>query len=280
MFDPFLDSETRGYLRNVFGEKEPEIIRRLEHDSFIGGVVEAFRNLSCRSVLSYDDVLATHKTLFIDMYHWAGQDRLQTAPDIAVSKGGTLFAHPADAKSAVEYALRLGQDRAVMSQRFGEVMGYLAYGHPFLDGNGRTIMVIHAELAQRAGFSIAWAATDKSGYLSALTRELNHPGRGTLDEYLRPFIQPAVGAERLASHVIGTKGLDGGLVRGEDDNTILGKVTDPALQARYEKHEQRAVAEAVKSATPKFQTCREQTAAQPQEATPEAAPEQKNKAKL
>ena len=52
-----------------------------------------------------------------------------------------------------------------MTAKAGEVMGYLAYGHPFLDGNGRAIMVVHAELAQRAGFSIDWAATGKAAYL-------------------------------------------------------------------------------------------------------------------
>ena len=58
-----------------------------------------------------------------------------------------------------------------MRERPGEIMGFLAYAHPFLDGNGRTIMVVHTELAQRAGVSIAWDATDKDAYLgSADTR--------------------------------------------------------------------------------------------------------------
>jgi len=41
-----------------------------------------------------------------------------------------------------------------MKQRPGEVMGYLAYGHPFLDGNGRAIMVVRAVMAERASISI------------------------------------------------------------------------------------------------------------------------------
>ena len=236
-FDPFSDFETRGYLRNFFGEKDPEIVRHLEHSSFISGVDEAFSNLFGRAVISYEDVLDTHKTLFKDMYPWAGQERLQTAPDIAVSKGDILFAHPEDARQAVEYALRLGQDKGFMAQKFGEVMGYLAYGHPFLDGNGRTIMVVHSELARRAGISIEWAATDKAGYLSALTLELNQPNKGILDDYLRPFIRPAVGVDRIASHLSKTQGLDGGAGSISAANKILGRVTDPALQARYKEQE-------------------------------------------
>jgi cell filamentation protein len=237
-FDPFGDFETRGYLRNLFGEKDQDIIRHLEHSSFVSGVDEAFSNLSLRTRLSYEDVLDTHRTLFKDMYPWAGQDRSQTAPDIAVSKGSVLFSHPEDARQAVEYALRLGQDKALMSERFGEIMGHLAYGHPFLDGNGRTIMVVHSELAQRAGISIDWSATDKDAYLFALTRELNTPSKGILDTYLRPFLRSAVGTDLLASHIVGTQGLDGGAGKTADTNQVAGKFTDPALQARYKAQEQ------------------------------------------
>jgi cell filamentation protein len=55
------------------------------------------------------------------------------------------------------------------------------------DGNGRAIMVVYAVLAQRAGFSIDWAATEKADYLSALTKELDDPGKGHLDAYSNPL---------------------------------------------------------------------------------------------
>ena len=183
-------------------------------------------------------VLDTHKLLFRDIYPWAGQDRLQTAPNLAVSKGNILFAHPEDARQAVEYALRLGQSQTLMAQKIGEVMGYLAYGHPFLDGNGRTIMVVHSELAQRAGISIEWSAIDKVGYLSALTRELNQPGHGILDLYLKPFLRPAVGTGRLAEHISKIQGIDGGAGLVADTHKILGELTDPNVQARYKEQEQ------------------------------------------
>lgn len=111
-FDPFNDFETRGHLRNLFGEKDPVIVRHLEHSSFIAGVSEVFKYLSAIQTLSYRDVLHTHKRLFGDMYRWAGQDRARTAPDIAVSKGDVLFAHPKGAQSAVEYGLKIGSDKS------------------------------------------------------------------------------------------------------------------------------------------------------------------------
>lgn len=238
-FDPFHDFETHGYLRNVFGEKSAAIIRRLEHSSFVAGVDAAFRQLASVDVLSYRDVLKVHQTLFGDLYPWAGQDRLLTAPDLAVSRGPVLFAHPRDARPAVEHALKMGQDKTIMAGRPGEVMGYLAYGHPFLDGNGRTLIVVHTELAQRAGVSIDWAATSKSDYLTALTRELESPGRNHLDSYLKPFLCAAVGGDRLAQHISHARGLDGKPEQALDANAVLGSFSDPAVQARYKQQELR-----------------------------------------
>jgi cell filamentation protein len=232
-FDPFGDFETQGYLRNLAKEKDPDIVRRLEHASFMTGIDAALERLAKIKRLAYPDMLETHRILFDAVYPWAGQDRRMTTPDLAISKGTVLFAHPDHIQRAVDYALTHGQDKEFMREKPGVVMGYLAYGHPFLDGNGRTIMVVHGVMAQRAGISIDWAATDKVGYLSALTKELDNPDQGHLDGYLKPFIRGAVGTERLAAEIALAPGLDG----NDEQNEVLGKTSDPALKARYEQQE-------------------------------------------
>lgn len=120
-----------------------------------------------------------------------------------------------------------------MAEKPGEIMGYLAYGHPFLDGNGRTIMVVHGVLPQRAGFSIDWAATTKTDYLSALTDELDNPGKGHLDAYLQPFKRDPVTDDLLAGKIRQAPGLDG----HDERNAVLGKTDEPALKTRYEQQE-------------------------------------------
>ncbi|WP_426420946.1 Fic/DOC family protein [Bradyrhizobium genosp. A] len=232
IFDPFGDFETRGYLRNLASEKDPAIVKRLEHASFTTGIDDAFATLQKKKTLIYADVLSTHKMLFEAMYPWAGQDRATTAPDIAVSRGGVLFAHPKYIQNAIEHALKLGNDPKIMREKPGEVMGYLAHGHPFLDGNGRTIMVIHSVLAQRAGFSINWVSTDKTEYLQTLTKELHDPGKGILDKYLEPYIRPAI--TDLKEHIAATKGLDGG---AGDADTVRGSNDDSAIQAEYKQQQ-------------------------------------------
>jgi cell filamentation protein len=208
-FDPFGDFETQGYLRNLAKEKDPEIVRRLEHTAFTTGIDAAFEYLAKVEHLSYPDVIETHRILFDAVYPWAGQDRLKTAPDPAISRGNVLFARPEDIRRAVEFALTHGQDKKAMAAKPGEIMGYFTYGHPFLDGNGRTIMVVHGVLAQRAGFSIDWAATGKADYLATLTQELDDPGEGHLDAYLKPFIREALSDDRLAEEIAQAPGLDG-----------------------------------------------------------------------
>jgi cell filamentation protein len=157
----------------------------------------------------YKHVLAIHQTLFGDVYPWAGQDRLLTAPNVNISKGGygAMFAQPPYIRRVTDYALDLGRDSNVMCERPGHIMGSLAHAHPFLDGNGRTIMVLHTELAYRAGISIDWVQTDKTDYLTALTKELNDPEQGHLDNYLKPFIQDAIERQRSVSVLKSLKGL-------------------------------------------------------------------------
>jgi cell filamentation protein len=62
-----------------------------------------------------------------------------------------MFAQPPYIRRVTDYTLDLGRDLDVMREQPGHIMGSLAHAHPFLDGNGRTIMVIHSELTYRAG---------------------------------------------------------------------------------------------------------------------------------
>jgi cell filamentation protein len=232
-FDPFGDFATEGYLRNFEKEKDLAIVKRAENASFTTGLDEAFASLAKTTTLSYDDVLTTHGILFDAIYPWAGQDRTQTAPKLTIRKGPVIFANAPEIRAAVGFALRKGQDKDYMKTKPGEIMGYLAYGHPFLDGNGRTIMTIHSVLAQRAGFSIDWSATKKESYLDALTKEIENPPKGHLDAYLKPFMRDPIAYEQLATAIVQAPGLDGS-VQDAELNEVLGTAEEPAVKAQYE----------------------------------------------
>ena len=87
--------------------KTPYRLRRLEYLAFSANLPAALAHLQSCTVIDYASVLETHRILFCAVYPWAGQDRMATAPNIAIAKGGIpdLFAHPRDIGRAAQYAL-------------------------------------------------------------------------------------------------------------------------------------------------------------------------------
>ncbi|WP_404406861.1 Fic/DOC family protein [Pelagibacterium halotolerans] len=247
-FDPFGDFASRGYLRNHAGQKDMLKVKDLEHDSFRGNVERALQDLSKAEHLTYEHVRKAHETLFRDVYPWAGQDRAQTAPDLHITKGTVDFMFASHVGRGVEYALGQGNDPAMMREKPGEVMGNLAYAHPFLDGNGRTIMTVHSELCRRAEIYIDWSQIHKNDYLKALTQEIDVPGKGHLDAYLQRFVRE--GALQLDGIAVSLQTLSGlGPQKAEISSSVLiprkdigGRVSETELKERLAGSE--SVAEA------------------------------------
>ncbi len=235
MFDPFNDFNEVGYLRNINKDKEPDIVKRFEHELFRVHLSDAFQFIENKKNIDYTDFLKVHQILFAAYYPWAGQDRSEVLPNSDVFKGDIFFAHSNLVKRAVNEGLRLGQNKDSMNNKPGEIMGLFAYAHPFLDGNGRTMLLIHFELANRAGYSIAWSKTNKIDYLTALTDEIQSPGKGILDSYLLPFKRPQLAREYWSKEVLAMNGLDG----LDSDNVVVSDIADSIISEKYRQFEQR-----------------------------------------
>jgi cell filamentation protein len=194
ILDPFGDYTTAGYLRNIYQEKDLRVVGRLETAAFEQEILPTVRFLRRLPSLRYEHITETHRRLFSSLYPWAGQDRSVNAPHLAIVKAGykTLFAHPADARRAAERALLLGQDKAYLRDHPGEVFAYLAHAHPFLEGNGRTILTVFADLSRRASFHVEWDAIDKEEFLKTLTRELLEPDKSIMDTLVLPYTREGV----------------------------------------------------------------------------------------
>lgn len=229
VFDPFNDFEENGYLQNKFKEKDPEVIRELEHTMFRAGLEDALQYLSLREYIEYQDFLEVHRILFSEIYPWAGKDRNELVPDKAISKAGVKFGHPKEIQLSIDYGLRLGHDKAYLQKHPGEIMGLFAYGHPFLDGNGRTMLLIHTELCHRAGFCIEWENTSKSDYLKALSDEIENPNQRALDKYLSKFVGITRSRESWGGSINSIKGLD-----GDGQTSIVdGSYSDDHISQEY-----------------------------------------------
>lgn len=204
MFDPFGDYHSRGYLRNLFGEKNLETVKDLEISAFKLNIDAAINEIASREI-NYKTFKFTHRSLFESIYPWAGEDRASNAPDIAIAKAGyeKMFCHPKSVKIASEYALK---DFGTSEFCPGTCFSGLAHAHPFLDGNGRTILTFHSEIMRRTEKHVEWEKTNKDDFLTALTNDLNNPDQGFFADYLNPYIKTGalelveIG-ERLRSHI-------------------------------------------------------------------------------
>jgi cell filamentation protein len=74
-----------------------------------------------------------------------------------------------------------------------------------LEGNGRTILPVFAELTRRAGFHIVWEAIDKQQFLGTLTEELLQPGRGIMDRLVLPYARQGVLTEEMTARRLRVK---------------------------------------------------------------------------
>ena len=97
------------------------------------------------------------------------------------------------------------------------------------------MLLVHLELTYRAGFSISWANTDKTGYLKVLSDEIESPGKGILDAYLLKFKGSRLDRDKWGHNVMAVKGLDG-LDEGNRDD---GDLSDPDVVRRYQEFEQK-----------------------------------------
>lgn len=232
LFDPFGDFETAGYLRNELGLKDPARIKVQEHLFFTANLQDAAAYLGTLDQVTYEDFCEVHSILFSGFYPWAGQDRLALRVARFVSRGERVdFVAAEDSKRAVVYGLELGNNPKHIAKHPGEVMGLFAWGHPFLDGNRRTMVVVHTELMVRAGLMVNWAASVKDSYLDALTRELDSPRDHALDAYLLPLVQSLQDRRSWTEQVRDLPGLDGSI---EDIGTdVAHDNNDPVGERRY-----------------------------------------------
>lgn len=195
-FDPFGDLDSLGYLRITTGDYAPSIIKRIEHLAFSANIERTMSLLRTEKALSYTSLLKTHQLLFGDIYPWAGQDRFATSPTLAICKvSGKFkieFARPVDIRRSVDYALRLASNSLTLIDNVGEVLAHLAYAHPFLDGNGRAILLLHIEICRRAGLCVDWHCADTQQFLNTLAVDIENPAHKATQAFLAPLTHPLV----------------------------------------------------------------------------------------
>lgn len=155
-FYPVPDDRT---LRNLFDERDPDVLARLESVE----AAERQRELMAGEVAitrPYDaDHLRTiHQHLFQDVYPWAGEYRtVEIAKGVgrsfAEAKTGEIDRYLSDVKHLVDETEWPGLDREAFAERAAAVFAYLNQAHPFREGNGRTAKVFMEQVAEQSRFT-------------------------------------------------------------------------------------------------------------------------------
>lgn len=152
-----------GTLRNLFDERDPTVLARLEYVE----TAERQRELLAGEVAiarTYDTehVRAIHRHLFQDVYAWAGQYRTVeifkgVGRGFAEVRSGEIDRYLADVRRLVDGTSWRELERDAFGERAATVFAYLNQAHPFREGNGRTSKVFMEHVAEASQFTLDYS---------------------------------------------------------------------------------------------------------------------------
>ncbi|WP_325347331.1 Fic/DOC family protein, partial [Xylophilus sp.] len=186
--DPYLDPST-GLLRNNVGARDQAELDRIEAAM---SAVRAYELQRMRAPEGFDlgHLRTVHRHLFGDVYPWAGELRT-----VVIEKGTTRFAQPEYIDSAARDLFRQlarennlrGLDADEFSKRAGHYLGEINVLHPFREGNGRAQRAFMGQLADGAGYHIAWDRVARDDMTRA-SIEAYHSGSGRMAQLIRDHL--------------------------------------------------------------------------------------------
>ncbi len=159
MADPYLLSGS-SVMKNLLGIKDAEALEAAEANitSIRLFVVEKELQLSS---YGYEDLMATHRYIFGDIYEWAGTPRtIQIVKGERVLGGDTVrYSQPNNIKRDCEKALKKFAvtrwqilSTKEVAAHFAVAVARLWQVHPFREGNTRTIITFATQFAEAHGF--------------------------------------------------------------------------------------------------------------------------------
>jgi cell filamentation protein len=183
--DPYADPVT-GVLRNKLGLSTAAELEAAEREITHAALI-LLRETPVRPAYDLAHLCEVHRRIFGDIYDWAGQVRT-----VAIAKGA-MFCLPQYIEPAATEIFRLlrsdnflrGLERGLFIDRLTYYLGEVNAVHPFREGNGRTQRAFFEQLADDAGFTLAWQRLDADRNIAAsvaIMRGDPEPMRKMLDE--------------------------------------------------------------------------------------------------
>ena len=205
-------NDTEGYcypktnvLKNKLGIKEDNALTIAEREITSIKLLMLYKNPLKRK-LNFNALCEIHKTIFEDMYEWAGQIRKGDF----FSKGNSIFCR---GQYIIENANKImenlhnenyliGLEKIDFIKRMAYYMGEINALHPFRDGNGRSLREYFRQLSLNANFILDFSKTDKDKLLLADIEAFNGQYDGLVSVLENAIINKATSSNEVAEKVI------------------------------------------------------------------------------
>ena len=186
MSNPYTDEN--GLFHNKLGITDNAALHEFEYhhsaikaECILSGDIKLAHN-------SYDldHLKEIHKTLFGDIYEWAGQERTRPfAKGNQLSKTVTFFLEPeklADKWKEIqthtqEFLNAENMDFRTAKDKLVDIMVEANYSHPFPEGNGRSLQVFMSQLAQEKNIQMDYSQVDSEMWNMANALSVPHSKR-------------------------------------------------------------------------------------------------------
>lgn len=183
-WDPFGDQTTNGILRNHLRVHDGSVLGSMEYVSIRANMPRAIIDLRGDETIDLGSWLRTHHTLLADVFPWAG-----TIRHVDVYRGPVKFNFHHLLAREIEPVFQKANDPGFLRENIGYIYGELAFNHPFLDGNGRSLNTVFTELLRRSGLQLDWGSVDRTEYLKHLTQAVLLTNYSALDSYFKARLQ-------------------------------------------------------------------------------------------
>lgn len=122
--------------------------------------------------MDFDYLRSLHRSIFQDLYDWAGEIR-----SVDIAKGNQFFLFVHIESEATELFGKLAQEdflrtcsEARVPERLAWYLSEINAIHPFRDGNGRTQRLFIELLAERIGYSVDFSYVSAEEMITASVR--------------------------------------------------------------------------------------------------------------
>jgi cell filamentation protein len=157
-------------LRNKLGIRDDNALTTAEREITSLKLLMLY-NMPMFEEFNFNNLCKIHKTIFEDIYEWAGLIRQGDF----LSKGNSIFCRGQyivdNADKIIKGLQKENNLRGLSKSRFIERMAYymgeINALHPFREGNGRTCREFFRQLALNANYVLDFSKTDKENLLNA-----------------------------------------------------------------------------------------------------------------